>query len=59
MAECSTHEFSLEGELLDFLVLGNDTIDVREDNVTHTGDNLGLAERYVAGQQAAVTLVKN
>ena len=59
VADCSTHEFSLEGELLDFLVHGNDTIDVREDNVTHTGDNLGLAERYVAGQQAAVTLVKN
>ena len=59
VAECSDHAFALEGELLDFLVNGNDTIDVREDNVTHTGDNLALAERYVAGQSAAVTLVKN
>ena len=47
------------GSCLDFLVNGNDTIDVREDNVTHTGDNPELAARYVAGQSAAVTLTKD
>lgn len=56
--ECSDHNFSLQGELLDFLVIGSDTIDVREDNITHTGDNMELAARYVAGQTAAVTLTK-
>jgi len=59
VAECSTHGFSLKGELLDFLVNGNDTIDVRVDNVTHTGDNPALAARYVAGQSTAVTLTKD
>jgi len=56
--ECSNHAFSLSGELLDFLVLGNDTIDVAQDNITHSGDNPALADRYVAAQAAAVTLTK-
>jgi len=58
VAECSDHVFDLEAEVLHFLVNGTDTIDVREDNVTHTGDNLPLAQRYVAAQLSAVTLKK-
>lgn len=56
--ECSFHTFELQGEILDFLVQGNDTIDVRDDHITHTNDNPALAARYLAGQAAAVTLVK-
>ena len=56
--ECSNHAFSLSGELLDFLVLGSDTIDVAQDNITHSADNPALADRYVAAQTAAVTLTK-
>ena len=58
VAECSFHTFDLEADILDFLVNGNDTIDVRDDNITHTGDNPALAQRYVAAQQQAVTLRK-
>lgn len=59
VAECSEHHFDLRGELMDFLVNGNDTIDVRDDHITHTGDNPDLAERYVTAQSAAVTLQKH
>ena len=58
VTECSNHEFLLQGELLDFFVLGNDTIDVAVDNITHTGDYPDLAARYVAAQAAAVTLTR-
>lgn len=56
--ECSNHSFVLEAEVLDFLVNGNDIIDVREDNITHTGDNPALATRYVNAQRASMTLRK-
>ena len=58
VAECSEHQFDLRGELMDFLVNGTDTIDIRDDFITHTGDNPDLAVRYVTAQQAAVTLEK-
>jgi len=58
VAECTDHTFALEGDLLDFLVNGTDTIDVRDDNITHTGDNLPLAQRYMAAQASATTLRK-
>ena len=56
--ECSHHDFSLQADILDFLINGNDTIDVQTDPITHTGDNLELATRYVQAQQNAVTLTK-
>lgn len=58
ITECSHHDFSLQADILDFLVNGNDTIDVRTEPVTHTGDNLDLAIRYVQAQTNAMTLVK-
>ena len=58
VTECSHHDFTLKGELLDFLIHGNDTIDVQVDPITHTGDYPELAVRYVNAQRAAVTLVK-
>lgn len=58
VTECSQHAFSLQGDILDFLVTPTDTIDVAIDNITHTGDNPGLAARYVAAQTEAVTLTK-
>ena len=58
VAECSHHDFDLRAELLDFLVFGSDTIDVAQDNITHTGDNPDLAARYVNAQTSAVTLSK-
>ena len=58
VAECSEHRFDLRGELMDFLVNGTDTIDIRDDYITHTTDNPELAVRYVTAQRAAVTLKK-
>lgn len=58
VGECTHHDFTLTGELLDFLMPSGDPIDVAVDNITHTGDNPALAARYVAGQTAAVTLTK-
>lgn len=59
VAECSNHAFTLEGEILDFLLAQGDTIDIRQDNITHTGDNPALTDRYVAGQRQHMTLIKN
>ena len=58
VTECTTHAFSLQAELLNFLATPTDTIDVAIDNITHTGDNPELAARYVTAQKAAVTLTK-
>ena len=58
VVDCSHHDFDLKGELMDFLINGNDIIDVREDNITHTGDNPNLANRYASAQRSSVTLTK-
>lgn len=55
---CSSHGFSLAGDILDFLSEADDPIDVAIDNVTHTGDNPALAARYVQGQRNTVTLTR-
>ena len=56
---CSRSEFSLAAEILDYLAAADAPIDVQVDHITHTGDNPALAERYVSGQRAAVTLTRN
>ena len=56
---CSRSEFSLAAEILEFLAAADAPIDVQVDHITHTGDNPSLAERYVSGQRAAVTLTRN
>jgi len=55
---CSSHAFSITGEILDFLSAGEDPINPAVDNITHTGDNPDLAARYVSGQRATVTLTR-
>ena len=54
--QCSSVGFSLRGEILDGLSNANDTIDLAIDAVTHTMDNLPLANRYNALYLASLTL---
>ena len=54
----AAYDFSLAGDILDFLSEADDPIDVAIDNVTHTGDNPALAARYVQGQRNTVTLTR-
>jgi hypothetical protein len=54
--QCSAVGFRLRGELLDGLSGTDDSIDLAVDAITHTGDNMPLAERYNALYLASLTV---
>jgi hypothetical protein len=54
--QCSSVAFRLGGELLDGLNGPEDSIDLAVDAVTHTMDNMPLAQRYNALYLASLTL---